>query len=286
MRAAATIVLLALVLSGCGSNGAEPVSDASTVESASTASGMSGPDPAEMRVALARLTRDLIPDSALRSVRPGEMKVEECGITPTFPCTNVFFAFAEGRGREARMRSLRALAERNGWRVEEIERFDSGAYINLIRGDFHARYTIVRGLDPPGTSMVQASMVQVQVYGPANQLRSPSAAERQGWDEAKRHFVRDANAVCSRTLRGLTDPDDVVPVLTELSERLAALEPPPGERDDVQRFLRPLRNLVLAAEALGDDEGEDALPAVVGVGEFTKRFVKAASRYGLDKCAL
>jgi hypothetical protein len=92
--------------------------------------------------------------------------------------------------------------------------------------------------------------------------------------------------VCSRTLRQLTATGDVVPVLTRLANRLSALEPPPGEREEVRNFLRPLRNLVSAAKALGDDEGEDALPAVVGVGEFTQRFVEAAGRYGLDKCAV
>jgi hypothetical protein len=47
-----------------------------------------------------------------------------------------------------------------------------------------------------------------------------------------------------------------------------------------------LRNLAKAARALADEEGEDALPAAVGVGLFGKRFIEAASRYGLDKCVL
>jgi hypothetical protein len=98
--------------------------------------------------------------------------------------------------------------------------------------------------------------------------------------------VRHANAVCAGTLRGLVDPDDLAPVLDRLADRLAALEPPPGDEQEVQRFLRPLRNLVMAARALQDEDGEDALPAVVGVGEFTKRFVAAASAYGLTDCAL
>jgi hypothetical protein len=278
MRTVCAAALLAFALTGCSSDRA--ASETSSAERANRPS-TSHLAASDVQATLPRLTRDLIPDSAFRSVRPGEMKVAECGITPTFPCTNVFFAFAEGRGLDGRIRSLRALAERNAWRVEEIERFDSGAYVNLIRREFHARYTLATGLAPPGTSMVQ-----VQVYGPANQLDRPPAAERQRWNEAKRRYVRDANAVCSRTLRRLTNPEHVVPVLTELADRLSALEPPPGEEEQVQSFLRPLRTLVRAAEALGDDEGEDALPALVGVGEFTKRFVEAASRYGVDKCAL
>jgi hypothetical protein len=275
MRVACAAALLAVALSGCGDDA--PMSEPRSQPPGAAPSAT----PADVRAQLPRLTRDLIPDGAFRSVQPGALKVEECGITPTFPCTNVFFAFAEGRGVEARIRALRRIAESNDWRVGRIERFDSGAHVDLVRGDYQARYVIARGLAPVGTSMVQ-----VRVYGPANELPSPSAADRRGWSDAKRRYVRAANAVCARTLKRLVDPSDVAPVLAELEDGLTALRPPPGETAEVRRFLRLLRTLVRSAEALADAEGEDALPAAVGVGEFTKRFVEAASRYGLDECAL
>jgi hypothetical protein len=275
VRAACAAVLLVVALSGCGD-------EASTAERTSEPRDAApSATTADARAQLPRLTRDLIPDSALRSVRPGELKVEECGITPTFPCTNVFFAFGGGRGLDGRIASLRAHAKENGWRVEEVERFETGSYLNLARAEFHARYTVADGLADP-----EQSFVQVQVYGPAQELRQPSAADRRAWGDARRRYVRDANAVCARTLTRLVDPSDVAPVLAELEDRLAALEPPPGERDETRSFMRPLRTLVRAAKALEDAKDEDALPAAVGVGEFTKRFVEAASSYGLDRCVL
>jgi hypothetical protein len=228
------------------------------------------------------MARDLIPDSALRSVAPGELKVEECGISPTFPCTTVFFAFDEGRGLETRLRSLRGLAESNGWRIDGVERFRTGAYLDLVQESFQARYTIgSSGLSGPGVSEVQLA-----VYGPATTLPRPSLAEREGWSNVKREYVRAANAVCARTLGRVSDPDDIAPVLAEAARELSALEPPPGEAAEVRSFLRPLRNLAKAARVLADEEGEDALPAAVGVGLFGKRFIEAASRYGLDRCVL
>jgi hypothetical protein len=62
-------------------------------------------------------------------------------------------------------------------------------------------------------------------------------------------------------------------------EELAALDAPGLEEEQVETFLRPLRNLVRAARALTDDRGEDALPAAVAVAEFAKRFNRAAARY-------
>jgi hypothetical protein len=165
--------------------------------------------------------------------------------------------------------------------VHGTERFKSGTSVNLVRGEFQARYTVMAGLTGP-----RSSFVQLQVYGPATPLPRPSAAERRAWSQAKRRYVSAANAVCARTLRRLTDPKDVARVLGDLSKQLSALKPPPGERDNVETFLRPLRYLVRSAEALAHEKDEGALPAAVGVGEFTKRFVKAASRYGLDACAV
>lgn len=259
MRAACAAALLALTLSGCG-------------ESADPAKKRDRPN---VQAALPRLTRDLVPDSALRTLRPGDMRVRECGITPTFPCTSAFFAFPAG------VAPLRRLAVRRGWRVHGTERFKTGMLVNLVRGEFQARYTVMAGLTGP-----RSSFVQLQVYGPAVPLPRPSAAERRGWSKAKERYVSAANAVCARTLRRLTNPKDVAGVLADLSKQLSALKPPPGERDDVETFLRPLRYLARSAEALAHEKGEEALPAAVGVGEFTKRFVRAASRYGLDDCAV
>jgi hypothetical protein len=280
MRAPCAAVLCTIVLTGCGSDRKESES-APPPSSAAQPAATRGPSGADVRAALPRMTRELIPNSALRSVRPGELKVEECGISPTFPCTDVFFAFDGGRGLDARIRSLRALGEREGWRVEGVKRSRTGAYLDLVRAAFHARYTLGDGLPRPG-----ASFVQLAVFGPAAQLRRPSEAERRGWSELKRRYVRDANAVCSRTLGRLSDPDDLAPMLADTAKQLAALDPPPREEAAVRTFLRPLRNLARSARALTDEDGEDTLPAVVGVGEFSKRFIEAASRYGLDKCVL
>jgi hypothetical protein len=281
MRAAAMLVLVVL-LSGCGSTDSPESSESTTAQSASAPIAATSRDAAsEAGTALPRLARDLIPDKALRSVSPGELKLEECGITPTFPCTNVFFAFGEGRGVDARIHSLTALATSKGWRVERVKRFAAGAYVNLVRGEYHARYAIERSLAPDGTSLVQ-----VQVYGPAVELPQPSAAEQRQWSQERRGYVRRANAICAQTLGRLRDPDDLSRVLAELSERLAVLKSPPREAEEVQRFLRPLRNLARAARALQDEQDEGALPAAVAVGEFTKRFVAAASGYGLTECTL
>jgi hypothetical protein len=273
MRPLCAAVLFAALLTGCG--------ETQRKESAATPPGTAAEPAADVQAALPRMTRDLIPDSALRSLAPGELKVEECGISPTFPCTRLFFAFSEGRGVEARLKALRALAERNGWRVEGIERFRTGAYLDLVQKQFQARYTIGPGLSGPGVSDVQLA-----VFGPQTQLPRPSADERRRWSEARREYVRKANAICARTLGRLSDPDDLAPVLAAAAKQLSALKSPSREEAEVQRFLRPLHNLARAAEALADDEGEDALPAAVGVGEFSKRFNEAASRYGLDDCVL
>ena len=269
----AAVLFAAALLTGCDETEGK--------ESAPPAPTVTAVPAADVQAALPRVTRNLIPDSALRSLAPGALKVEECGISPTFPCIRLFFTLEEGAGLDDRLASLRALGKSKGWRVEGVERSGTGAYLDLVQKQYHARYIIGTGLSGPGTSDVQLA-----VFGPQTQLPRPSAAERRGWSEAKREYVREANAVCRRTLGRLSDPDDVARVLAAGAEQLSALEPPPGEKDDVQRFLRPLRNLVRAAEALTDEEGEDALPAVVGVGEFSKRFIKAASRYGLDECVL
>lgn len=269
----AALLCAAALLSGCG--------EMERKESAPRTPTLAAVPAADVLAALPRMTRDLIPDSALRSLAPGAMKVEECGISPTFPCIRLFFTLDEGSGLEDRLAMLRALGESSGWRFEGVERSGTGAYLDLVQNQYHARYIIGTGLSGHGTSDVQLA-----VFGPQTQLVRPSTAERRGWSAAKRDYVRKANAVCARTLGGLSDPDDVAPVLATAAKQLSALDPPSGEEDEVKRFLQPLRNLARAADALTDEEGEDALPAVVGVGEFSKRFIEAASRYGLDSCVL
>jgi hypothetical protein len=223
---------------------------------------------------------ELVPESAHGSLLSDELRVAECGITPTYPCVRAFFLLEGKQSLDEKTETLRGLAERRGWRVEGLERFAGGAHIDLVRQRLNARYTLGRDIFGPG------SMVQLSVFGPAAPIPRPSEAQRADWSAEKREYVRQANAVCTRTLRGLVAPDDIGTVLEALDKRLSDLEPPNGDEAEVRSFLRPLRNLRRAASALTDSEGEDALPAAVGVGEFTKQFVRAASRYGLVECVL
>jgi hypothetical protein len=124
------------------------------------------------------------------------------------------------------------------------------------------------------------------VVGPPAPLPAPSAEERASWSTEKSAFVKSGNAACARVRAHMKGPDDVFSALSEGLRDLSALKPPEGEEQRVNRVLRPLRNLVRAADALNNDEiGEDALPAAVAVGLFARRFNEEASRYGLDKCA-
>jgi hypothetical protein len=281
MRSTAYAALgLAVLLTGCGAEGTEQSRPAEPSQKAAAAA-TTPVGVQDVRAALPRLARDLIPNSALQSLAPGELKVEECGISPTFPCTNAYFAVPGKRGLESQLRLLRVLGQRQGWRVERIERFRSGAYLDLVRTQFHARYTLGEGLTRPGESFAQLA-----VYGPATALPQPTAVEQTGWSDEKRRYVREANALCVRTLGRLSSSDQVAPTLALLTKQLAGLDPPPGEEEKVRTFLRPLQTLARSARALTDEKGEDVLPAVVGVGEFTKRFIEAASRYGLDRCVL
>lgn len=229
---------------------------------------------------LPELALDLVPSSARSTLLSDELRIAECGITPSYPCVNAFFLLEERATLDRRLAALRRLAASAGWRVDAVDRTAGGAHLDLVRRDLHARYTLGRDLLGPG------AMVQLTVFGPATRLPRPTNEQRASWSDARRAYVRRANAVCRRATTKLASPADVAPELAELERRLSALAPPPGERASVNSFLRPLRNLVRATKALTDSKGEDALPAAVGVGEFTKRFVEAASRYGLDGCAL
>jgi hypothetical protein len=178
------------------------------------------------------------------------------------------------------MRRLRAVAVSAGWRVDRVRREQNGSYLELVRGGVHARYTLPR-LGGPGDSIVEVS-----VAGPLDVLPTPSAADKATWTAEKRQYVKDANSVCSRQFSRFRNPKHFASGLAAASRSLAALAPPRGERDEVATFLRPLRNMAQAAQAADRAEGEDVLPAVVGLGQYATRFNKAASRYGLGKCVL
>ena len=83
----------------------------------------------------------------------------------------------------------------------------------------------------------------------------------------------------------MSDQDAIPAALADGLAQLSALQAPSSEADEVDAILQPLRKLARAAAALSDKKGEDVLPAAVALGEFTKRFDEAASRYGLDGCA-
>jgi hypothetical protein len=206
-----------------------------------------------------------------------ELKVSTCGISPTFPCTNAFFTFAKQESPSARLERLRTFGRAQGWRVERVERFRGGVHLDLVRGEFHARYTLGKGFG--------AEFVELSVAGPVDILPTPSAAERSNWSPAKRRYVERANAICSRALARMTaDKDQAGSALRAAERELAALPAPRREKEEVATFLRPLRRLAAATEALAKEKGEDVLPLAVGVGLFATRFNEAASRYGLDRC--
>jgi hypothetical protein len=238
-----------------------------------------------VRPELVRLARGLIPPSARGSLSAADLKVNECGISPSFPCIDAFFAARERRF-PARLAALRSLAHTRGWRVEHVKRFGigkhsgAGAYLDLVRGRFHARYTLANDLSGGPADTI----TELNVFGAATTVAGPSTKERNTWNAEKRDYVAKANAVCTRTLSRLANPHDVAPAFADAVKMFGALRRPTGDKNKIASFLRPLRALAAAAQALSDEKGEDALPAVVAVGQSAKRFDKAAKRYGLDKC--
>jgi len=238
-----------------------------------------------VRPELVRLARGLIPPSARGSLSAADLKVDECGIFPSFPCIDVFFVARERRFA-ARLATLRSLAHTRGWRVEQVKRFGigersgAGAYLDLARGRFHARYTLANGL---GGGPADA-ITELKVSGAPTTVAGPSAKERNTWSAEKRDYVAKANAVCARTLSRLENPGDAAPAFADALKLLGALRRPTGDKDKIASFLRPLRTLAAAAQALSNNKREDALLAVVALGQSAKRFDRAAKRYGLDKC--
>ena len=230
------------------------------------------------------LARGLIPREA--GDDSGEdLAVEECGIQPVFPCVRDYFPI-EGLTLRERVDLVRRQARSAGWRILSV-RWDGGATVKIRRGQYFADYMIERG-DAVWCQAAPrcAAGTMLTVVGPPVPLPEPSAEERASWTAAKRAFIEDGNAACARVRARMKGPDDVFPAFSEGLEDLSALQAPEGEEKQVSRVLRPLRNLVRAADALADDKiGEDALPAAVAVGLFARRFNEAASRYGLDTCA-
>jgi hypothetical protein len=219
----------------------------------------------------------LIPPEGRGSIAADELKVDTCGISPTFPCTNAFFTFAKEKSATVRLGALRSFARKQGWRVERTERFAGGVHLDVVRKEFHARYTLGKGLG--------GEFVDLKVAGPLDSLPAPTAAERSGWSSEKRRYVQQANAICSRALARMTsNANNPAPALRAADRALAALDSPDGEEREVASFLRPLNRLAATAQALADEQGEDTLPLAVGIGLFAKRFNEAASRYGLERC--
>ena len=283
MRYAVAALCAVLGLAGCGSDRTHSSNRPAPVEPVAAPSPNADVHLAatqNARADLPALMRGLVPPSERASLSANELTVHECGISPTFPCVDAFFSAAKGQTFAVRLHRLRALAVGKGWRVERIRREEKGVYLELVRGNVHARYTLSREGSPAD------SIAEVTVAGPLTVLPAPSAADKAAWSPEKRRYVKDANAICSREFSHITGPKQLPAVLTGASRSLAALPPPVGERPEVETFLRPLRLMAEAAQVTDRAKGEDVLPAVVAVAEYATRFNKAATRYGLDKCVL
>ena len=277
-----TLVPLCLATAGCG-----PSAALETKEPPATNTAAAAVPAADVSAELPQLARGLIPEEAQAGAEE-ELDVEECGIAPVFPCVRTYFVI-ERVNLDKRLELLRAQARSAGWKIVS-ERRDGGVIVELARGSFRATYMVeedVRG-DPvlcEATALCLAGTM-LSVAGPPAPLPGPSAGERARWSVEKTTFVREANAICTEMLADAgRQPEALVEAFGNGYTKLAALEPPVGEEDDVGRVLRPLRILVRAARALTDEEGEDALPAAVAVGEFARRFNRAAAQYGLQACA-
>lgn len=249
---------------------------AALVLGAAACGGGESSRPASSPTQLPDLARALIPAEALERPEETDLSVRECGLRPVYPCVRVYYV-TEDIDLGERIALVRGLARSAGWRIVS-ERRDEGATVEIERGAYAGRYVLEPDENPLTGTMLT-------VWGPAIPLPSPSAAQRRGWSAEKKAFVRDANGICAAMRDRLTDPDDIAPVLAEGLEELAALDQPGGDEQEVDTILGLLRQLAAAADALTDDQGEDALQAAVAAGELAKRFHAAASRYGLDACA-
>jgi hypothetical protein len=276
-RAAALVAAFALATAACGTDKAPrqvDQHDGSRERPSTTASPAQLPD----------LARALVPPEALPPPVEDDLEVEECGIQPFYPCVREYFVM-EDIDLEDRLALVRRQARSAGWRIVSETR-EAGVTVEIERGEYGGVYEFEA--DDPlmcETALRCLSGTMLTVYAPPVPLPAHSDAERASWSPEKRAFVEDANAVCAEAEARMRASDDVAPALADGLERLSALEPSSGEEKRVERVLRPLRIVVKAAQALSDEDDENALPAAVALGEFIKRFNEAASRYGLDVCA-
>ena len=275
-RAMGLIAALTLSIAACGEE-TQPGDGRPAI-------GTKGAPETALPAELPDLARALVPAEALEPPTKEDLAVTECGIQPVFPCVRVYFV-TEDISLEERLAIVRRQADAAGWDLISEQRKGS-ATVKIERGAYQGTYMLESDdalLCASTPRCITGTMLTV--VGPPAPLPTPSAAERLAWSAEKKLFVADANALCAATQARMSDPENIAAALAEGLRELSALEAPSGEQKEVDAVLRPLRNLARAAEALSDDEGEDALPAAVAVGEFAKRFTRAASRYGLDTCA-
>jgi hypothetical protein len=276
-RATGLAAAFALVAGGCGQQ-------ASPRQATRSDSGADVANVSDGSGDLPDLVEALVPPEAIERPTQDELTVEECGIQPVYPCVRIYFV-TEDIDLEDRLALVRRQARSAGWRIVG-ERRDHGVIVEIARGRYSGTY-MLEGDDlllcENAPRCISGTMLTLA--GPPTPLPAPSASERRDWSAEKKSFVAAANDVCAHMQARMTSTDEIASALADGLRELSALDAPRGEDGDVARVLRPLRNLVHAAVALTDDEGDDALPAAVGVGEFAKRFNEAASRYGLDACA-
>jgi hypothetical protein len=277
-----TIAALCLAIAGCGPSAAPETKEPPAAKSATTTVPT-----ADLSAELPQVARGLIPQEAGASAEE-ELDVEQCGIAPVFPCVREYFVI-ERLNLNQRVELLRALARSEGWTIVS-ERRDGGVIIELARDSLRATYMVEEDVRADPIVCERTSLclggTMLSVGGPPVPLPGPSEVERARWTVEKATFVREADAICSEMLADAgRRPEALVEAFGNGHSKLAALDTPDGEEDDVERVLQPLRNLVRAARALTDEEGEDALPAAVAVGEFARLFNRAAAQYGLQACA-
>jgi hypothetical protein len=268
MRTVAAVCAVTF-LAGCGSSrspDAAPPGSAQQVSQVTRAQSASPQLPA--------LARSLVPPAARASLGSDDLAVKECGISPSYPCISTFFTL---RGSAAgRMAKLRAQARRAGWTFVRSRPDGTGRSVEFSRGPDHARYVV--------SGDAGAEIVGLELYGPANVLARPSAAERSRWSGERRRYIARADAICARTLGRMKEVRDVAPAVTKTARELHALRAPSGDADGVKTMLRPLDTLVRALRALKAAKGEDALGPAVALGTYATRFERAAARYGLTRC--
>jgi hypothetical protein len=271
MRTVAAVCAVAF-LAGCG---ASTSPDAAPPEGSSQQVSRVTRKPSASQQ-LPALARALVPPAARASLDSDDLAVKKCGISPTYPCINTFFTL---RGSAVnRMATLRARARRVGWTFVRSRPDGTGRSVEFTRGRDHARY-VLSGDPGPGTEIVE-----LELYGPANVLARPSAAERSQWSSERRRYIAGADAICARTLGRMKEIRDVAPAVAKAARELHALRAPSGDADRVKTMLRPLDTLVQALRALKAAKGEDALGPAVALGTYATHFERAAARYGLTRC--